>query len=57
MYLLFYLVIVGVIVIIYCCNKKKDQDSGMNEWNNSTMGGTTGRNIELTTNQTKRAYL
>jgi hypothetical protein len=58
-YLSFYLVIVAAIVIIYCVHKRrKEQAEGMNEWNNSTgAGGDTGRNIELTTNQTKRAYL
>ena len=50
--------IVGIIVAIYCCNKSKNNDSshGMNEWNNST-NANTGRNIEMSTNQTKRAYL
>lgn len=52
------LLIVAIIVIVYCVSKrKKEQSQGMNEWNNSSMGGTTGRNIELSTNQTKRAYL
>ena len=47
--------IVAIIVIIYCVHKRrKEQESGMNEWNS---GNTTGRNIELTSNEQKRAYL
>ena len=57
MYIFVYLVIVGIIVIIYCVHKRrKEQEAGMNEWN-SAGGNTTGRNIELTTGETKRAYL
>lgn len=49
MYIVVYLVIVGIIVIIYCVHKRrKEQEAGMNEWN-SAGGNTTGRNIELTT--------
>lgn len=55
------LLIVGIIVAIYCCSKSKSEDSqgqGMNEWNNSTnANANTGRSIEMSTNQTKRAYL
>jgi hypothetical protein len=44
------------IVVIYCMHKKrKEQEEGMNEWNSNN--NTTGRNIELTTNEPKRAYL
>ena len=60
MYILFNLVIVAVIVIVYCRHKRKSEQShgGMNEWNSSNAGGnTTGRNIELSTGQSKKAYL
>lgn len=44
--------IVAAIVIIYCVHKRrKEQEDGMNEWNSAN---TTGRNIELTTNEQKR---
>lgn len=49
--------IVGAIVLAYCMHKKKkEREAGMNEF--STSGGnTTGRNIELIGDQTKRNYL
>jgi len=52
------LLIVAAIVIIYCVHKrKKEQEAGMKEWNSAAGGDTTGRNIELSTNEPKRAYL
>ena len=59
MYFFIYLVIIVIIVVAYCMHKrKKEQGQGMNEWNSANSGGnTTGRNIELSTNQQKRAYL
>lgn len=54
------LIIIAIIVIVCCVSKRRtEQSQGMNEWNsaNSAGGNTTGRNIELSTNQQKRAYL
>lgn len=50
------LVIVGAIVLIYCMRKKKaEQEAGMKEWNSGV--NTTGKDVELIGNETKRNYL